>query len=100
MEFVDFPVLTTSSPSYKRGDPQLRSGRAKGWDVKAKLRYSTRNGTFRPHMIMSCVADVAVNDTDQGLTTPELRAIVSMMLIRVNHKPFQNCHIHPVRRAM
>jgi hypothetical protein len=48
-------------------------------------------------MIMSCVADVAVNDTDQGLTTPELGAIVNMMLARVNHRPFRNCHIHPVR---
>ncbi|KAJ5268549.1 hypothetical protein N7505_004307 [Penicillium chrysogenum] len=93
--FVDFPVLTTSSPSYKKGDPQLRSGRAKGWDVKAKLRYSTRNGTFRPHMIISTVADVAVNDTE-GLTTPELKAIVNMILIRVNHRPFRNCHIHPM----
>ncbi|CAI7635952.1 unnamed protein product [Penicillium discolor] len=45
---------------------------------------------------MSCVARVAANDTDQGLTTHELEAIVNMMLIRVNHKPFRNCHIHPL----
>ncbi|KAJ5849109.1 hypothetical protein N7534_007798 [Penicillium rubens] len=91
----DFGGLRSLYPSYKKGDPQLRSGRAKGWDVKAKLRYSTRNGTFRPHMIISTVADVAVNDTE-GLTTPELKAIVNMMLIRVNHRPFRNCHIHPM----
>ncbi|KAJ6148744.1 hypothetical protein N7497_010726 [Penicillium chrysogenum] len=91
----DFGGLRSFYPSYKKGDPQLRSGRAKGWDVKAKLRYSTRNGTFRPHMIISTVADVAVNDTE-GLTTPELKAIVNMILIRVNHRPFRNCHIHPM----
>ncbi|KAJ9480802.1 hypothetical protein VN97_g12723 [Penicillium thymicola] len=32
---------------------------------------------------MSCVAGVAVSDTDQGLTTHELDAIVNMMLIRI-----------------
>lgn len=57
-------------------------------------------GSARPHSIMSGVARVAVNNTDQGLTTHELEAIVNMMLIRVNHRPFRNCHIHPVRRDM
>jgi hypothetical protein len=32
----------------------------------------------------------------RGLTSHELRAIVNVMLLRVNHKPFGRCHIHPV----
>ncbi|KAJ5426364.1 hypothetical protein N7465_001434 [Penicillium sp. CMV-2018d] len=84
------------SPPYKQGDPGLWSIRPRYWQVKHTLRYSSGRGSARPHSIMSCVAGVAVNDTDQGLTTHELEAIVNMLLIRVNHRPFRNCHIHPV----
>ncbi|CAI7597184.1 unnamed protein product [Penicillium viridicatum] len=84
------------SPPYKQGDPELCSIWPRYWQVKHTLRYSSGRGSVRPHSIMSCVAGVAVNDTDQGLTTHELEAIVNMMLIRVNHRPFRNCHIHPM----
>ncbi|KGO74966.1 hypothetical protein PITC_032040 [Penicillium italicum] len=66
------------------------------WQVKHTLRYSSGRGPLRPHTVMSCIAGVAVNDTDQGLTPHELEAIVNMILIRVNHRPFRNCHIHPL----
>ncbi|KAJ5509959.1 hypothetical protein N7453_002062 [Penicillium expansum] len=83
-------------PPYKQGDPGLCSIQPKYWQVKHALRYSSARGPLRPHTIMSCIADVAVNDTDQGPTTHELGAIINMMLTRVNHRPFHNCDIHPI----
>ncbi|CAI7631196.1 unnamed protein product [Penicillium glandicola] len=70
------------SPSYKEGDPALWSCWSKSWKVEDILRYSTK-GTFRPHTIMSCISDFAAHDTDQGLTTHELEAIVNAMLTRM-----------------
>ncbi|KAJ5462316.1 hypothetical protein N7530_010521 [Penicillium desertorum] len=44
---------------------------------------------------MSCLAHVCATNTNQGLTTHELRAIVNFMVIRTLHRPFCYCQIHP-----
>ncbi|KAJ5188191.1 hypothetical protein N7491_004515 [Penicillium cf. griseofulvum] len=85
------------SPPYKIGDPEDASNMPKYWKVMRNFRYSSK-GTFKPHTIISCISDTAVNNTHQGLTTNELIAIVNTMLIRVNHAPFLNCNFHPVHR--
>ncbi|KAJ5960882.1 uncharacterized protein N7479_008032 [Penicillium vulpinum] len=63
----------------------------KTWRVVNHFRY-----TGLPHSVMSCLAHIEPTETNKGLTTHELRAIVNIMLLRVNHKPFRRCHIHPV----
>ncbi|KAJ5562133.1 hypothetical protein N7461_000894 [Penicillium sp. DV-2018c] len=50
----------------------------------------------KPHSIISCVSMICPTETYSGVTTPELCAIACAMLLRVNHKPFRTCHIHPV----
>ncbi|CAI7599483.1 unnamed protein product [Penicillium glandicola] len=66
-------------------------GQPKVWRVVNHDRY-----TGLPHSVMSCLADIYPTETNQGLTTHELRAIVNTMSLRVNHKPFRRCHIHPI----
>ncbi|KAJ5427084.1 hypothetical protein N7465_002154 [Penicillium sp. CMV-2018d] len=87
--------LTIRSPDRRENDPPTYEGFGdpKPWRVINHCRYTSRPG--KPHSIMSCIAQVWP-DTSQGLTSHELRAIVNMMLLRVNHKPFRRCHIHPI----
>lgn len=87
--------LTIRSPDRRENDPPTYEGFGdpKPWRVINHCRYTSRPG--KPHSIMSCIAQVWP-DASQGLTSHELRAIVNMMLLRVNHKPFRRCHIHPV----
>ncbi|OQD67912.1 hypothetical protein PENPOL_c003G09508 [Penicillium polonicum] len=82
-------------PDRRENDPPTYEGFGdpKPWRVINHCRYTSRPG--KPHSIMSCIAQVWP-DAGQGLTTHELRAIVNMMLLRVNHKPFRRCHIHPI----
>ncbi|CAI7646007.1 unnamed protein product [Penicillium discolor] len=82
-------------PHQRENDPPTYEGveDPKLWQVVNHYRYTSR--PLKPHSIMSCLAQLWP-DTSQGLTTHELRAIVNIMLLRVNHKPFRRCHIHPV----
>lgn len=88
--------LTTYSPGYKDGDPPTMEGyeSPKTWRVVNHYRYADR--PLKPHSVLSCISDVRPTDTNRGLTTHELRAIVCTMLRRVNHKPFRTCRTHPV----
>lgn len=87
--------LTICSPHQRENDPPTYEGveDPKLWQVVNHCRYTSR--PLKPHSIISCLAQLWP-DTSQGLTTHELRAIVNIMLLRVNHKPFRRCHIHPV----
>ncbi|OQD90061.1 hypothetical protein PENSOL_c062G10752 [Penicillium solitum] len=82
-------------PHRRENDPLTykRVEDPKPWQVVNHYRYTSR--PLKPHSIMSCLAQLWP-DTSQGLTTHELRAIVNMILLRVNHKPFRRCHIHPI----
>ncbi|KAF4766803.1 hypothetical protein HAV15_010775 [Penicillium sp. str.  len=82
-------------PHRRGNDPLTYKGveDPKPWQVVNHYRYTSR--PLKPHSIMSCLAQLWP-DTSQGLTTHELRAIVNMTLLRVNHKPFRRCHIHPI----
>lgn len=66
----------------------------KTWRVISHYRYADR--PLKPHSVMSCISGVRPTDTNRGLSTHELRAIVCTMLLRVNHKPFRTCRTHPV----
>lgn len=87
--------LTIRSPHRRENDTRTYEGfeEPKPWQVVNHYRYTSR--PLKPHSIMSCLAQLWP-DTSRGLATHELRAIVNMMLLRVNHKPFRRCHIHPV----
>lgn len=84
------------SPNYKDGDPPMMEGyeSPKTWRVVNHYRYADR--PLKPHSVLSCISDVRPTDTNRGLTTHELRAIVCTMLRRVNHKPFRTCRTHPI----
>ncbi|KAF9251185.1 hypothetical protein DTO027I6_1812 [Penicillium roqueforti] len=83
------------NPNQREDDPRVYEGLEdpKPWRVVNHYRYISR--PLKPHSIMSCLAQIWP-DGNQSLTTHELRAIVNMMLLRVNHKPFRRCHIHPI----
>ncbi|KAI2701906.1 hypothetical protein CBS147332_7682 [Penicillium roqueforti] len=83
------------NPNQREDDPRVYEGfeDPKPWRVVNHYRYISR--PLKPHSIMSCLAQIWP-DGNQSLTTHELRAIVNMMLLRVNHKPFRRCHIHPI----
>lgn len=61
------------------------------WTIDSTMQY-----IGRPHSYMSCLSLVFMTDVNRGLTRDELTAIVSMMLIRLNHEPFRKCKVHPV----
>ncbi|KAJ5501244.1 hypothetical protein N7453_006061 [Penicillium expansum] len=86
--------LTIRSPDRREDGPHTYEGfeDPKPWRVVNHFRYASR--PLKPHSFMSCLAQIWP-DTSQGLTAHELRAIVNMMLLRVNHKTFRRCHIHP-----
>ncbi|KGO77566.1 hypothetical protein PITC_008390 [Penicillium italicum] len=89
--------LKPYSPDRKAGDPPTMEGfeKPKTWRVINHYRYADR--PLKPHSVMSCLAHICPTDTNRGLTTHELRAIVCMMLLRVNHRPFRGFQTHPVR---
>ncbi|CAI7653377.1 unnamed protein product [Penicillium viridicatum] len=84
------------SPDYKAGDPPTMEGheKPKTWRVISHYRYADR--PLKPHSVMSCISGVRPTETNRGLSTHELRAIVCTMLLRVNHKPFRTCRTHPI----
>ena len=45
---------------------------------------------------MTTIAHVPANYQSDDLTYHEVRAIVSMMMIRTSHRPFRDYPIHPV----
>lgn len=47
-------------------------------------------------MIISVYSRIRATGPDQGLTLHEVRAIVNLMVIRVNQRLFRNFSIHPV----
>ena len=50
-----------------------------------------------PHSTITCLVNaVYVSDTSQGLTVLELETIVTFLIRRTRHRPFRQCHIHPV----
>ncbi|KAJ5365422.1 hypothetical protein N7517_008308 [Penicillium concentricum] len=85
------------SPRHRAGDPptmEVFGASRKAWRVEHHHRYVDR--PLKPHSIMSCVAQIRPTDTNRGLTTHELRAIVNTLLLRVNHQPFRRCRVHPI----
>ncbi|KAJ5804095.1 uncharacterized protein N7518_000398 [Penicillium psychrosexuale] len=90
--------LTTHSPHYKKGDPpfmnSLNDPLRKWWRVMNQYRYIDR--PRKPHMVMTCISNVRPTNTNRGITIHKLKAIVSTLLRRVNHKPFIECQFHPV----
>ena len=57
-------------------------------------------GAPKPHTICSNVAGIYATDADTALTLHEVQAIVNLMVIRITHKPFRECHIHPVSSSI
>ncbi|KAJ5228034.1 hypothetical protein N7489_008742 [Penicillium chrysogenum] len=90
------PVDYKSFPDYEAGDPSpLEDYTApRTWGVVSPYRYTDR--PLKPHSLMSSLAHIRPTETRRGITTHELSAIVCTMLLRVNHKPFRRCRIHPV----
>ncbi|CAI7586001.1 unnamed protein product [Penicillium glandicola] len=72
------------------------SPRSKMWELVSYYRYSWADHPRKPHSVLSCLSIVCPTETYPGISTHELCAIVCAMLLRVNHKPFSACHIHPV----
>lgn len=68
------------------------------WDVRETYYYRT-DGPPKPHMIASLVSGVRSIGANQGLTVHEVRAIVHIMVNRVNHRAFRKFHIHPVSHS-
>ncbi|KAJ5121091.1 uncharacterized protein N7515_009052 [Penicillium bovifimosum] len=83
-------------PRHKEGDPDYGQAfdLSKWWELISHYRYPDL--PRKPHSIISCVSMICPRETYCGVTTPELCAIACAMLLRVNHKPFSTCHIHPV----
>lgn len=83
----------TNSPVRKENDPLTMVLRPPWvyWRIHTMMQY-----IGRPHSYMECLSFVFMTDVSRGLTRDELTAIVSMMLIRLNHKPFRKCNVHPV----
>ncbi|CAG7927501.1 unnamed protein product [Penicillium olsonii] len=62
------------------------------WSVEESWRWMNH-----PHSTITCLVNaVYVSDTSQGLTVPELETIVTFLIRRTRHRPFRQCHIHPV----
>ncbi|KAJ5976889.1 hypothetical protein N7501_000231 [Penicillium viridicatum] len=89
-------LIENEAPDYKADDPPTMEGheKPKTWRVISHYRYADR--PLKPHSVMSCISGVRPTDTNRGLSTHELRAIVCTMLLRVNHKPFRTCRTHPI----
>ncbi|KAJ5592195.1 hypothetical protein N7537_009099 [Penicillium hordei] len=81
-----------AKPDPRNGDPVTREDfyYPKVWRVVNHYQY-----TGLPHSAMSCLAHIRSAKTNHGLITHELIAIMNTMLLRVNHRPFRRCHIHP-----
>ncbi|KAJ5894947.1 hypothetical protein N7495_006638 [Penicillium taxi] len=65
------------------------------WELVSHYWYTDH--PRKPHSVLSCISTICPTKTGRGITTHELCVIVYAMLLRVNHKPFSTCHIHPVR---
>ncbi|CAG8152537.1 unnamed protein product [Penicillium salamii] len=50
---------------------------------------------LRPHSIITSTSVVYMASSDSGLTRNELTAIVSIIIFRLNHKPFRKLQCHP-----
>lgn len=89
-------ILILPSPRLRKEDPVLTEFKRKfRWEMVDLYRYRGRRPP-QPHMIVSFYSGIRAAGPDQGLTLHEVRAIVNLMVVRTNHKPFRTCHIHPV----
>ncbi|KAJ5858092.1 hypothetical protein N7455_008986 [Penicillium solitum] len=89
------PSTLVTSPEWRKGEPYTLGLKTKEWRVMEQCRYSGYRSP-KPHAVVACLAHVCTTDTNQGLATHELRAIVNFMVIRTLHRPFRGCQIHPI----
>ncbi|KAJ5338651.1 hypothetical protein N7452_005379 [Penicillium brevicompactum] len=79
-------------PRHKENDPALHGGYP--W-----RRWIIHRYIGQPHSTMTCHSYAYMTDVNKGLTKDELMAIVSMILVRLNHKnhkSFRRSKVHPI----
>ena len=65
-----------------------------------KIQEDSDKSSPKPHAILSIIADVTADDSNQSLTIWEVIALVTMILVRKSHGNFQNHPVHPVSESI